>query len=172
MLLGRNGRFSKSESATNAVSVSCYLHKVSPAEYSSNSTKYIQTFQRLALEAQASWLMALLLLSWPLHPWLVSSKIPFCMRFSTSPYMVISFLHGGNPWIWIIIKKMINAIIESYNFQVSKLGLKPLARIVGYGDAAVEPVDWPVAPALGVQQMLDRCERRFMHKKTIFIEKS
>ena len=42
------------------------------------------------------------------------------------------------------------------NFQVSKLGLKPLARIVGYGDAAVEPVDWPVAPALGVQQMLER----------------
>ena len=40
--------------------------------------------------------------------------------------------------------------------QVSKLGLKPLARIVGYGDAAVEPVDWPVAPALGVQQMLER----------------
>ena len=42
------------------------------------------------------------------------------------------------------------------NFQVSKLGLKPLARIVGYGDAAVEPVDWPVAPALGVRQMLER----------------
>jgi len=40
--------------------------------------------------------------------------------------------------------------------MVSKLGLKPLARIVGYGDAAVEPVDWPVAPALGVQQMLQR----------------
>ena len=40
--------------------------------------------------------------------------------------------------------------------QVSKLGLKPLARIVGYGDAAVEPVDWPVAPALGVRQMLQR----------------
>ena len=40
--------------------------------------------------------------------------------------------------------------------QVSKLGLKPLARIVGYGDAAVEPVDWPVAPALGVRQMLER----------------
>jgi len=40
--------------------------------------------------------------------------------------------------------------------MVSKLGLKPLARIVGYGDAAVEPVDWPVAPALGVRQMLQR----------------
>jgi len=40
--------------------------------------------------------------------------------------------------------------------MVSKLGLKPLARIVGYRDAAVEPVDWPVAPALGVQQMLER----------------
>ena len=67
---------------------------------------------------------------------------------------------------------MINAIIESYNFQVSKLGLKPLARIVGYGDAAVEPVDWPVAPALGVQQMLDRCERRLVHKKLFLLKKA
>lgn len=39
---------------------------------------------------------------------------------------------------------------------VSRLGLRPLARILGYGDAAVEPVDWPVAPALGVSQLLDR----------------
>ena len=43
---------------------------------------------------------------------------------------------------------------------VSRLGLRPLARILGYGDAAVEPVDWPVAPALGVRQLLDRWARR------------
>jgi hypothetical protein len=39
---------------------------------------------------------------------------------------------------------------------VARLGLAPLARLVGWGDAAVEPVDWPVAPALGVRQLLDR----------------
>jgi len=48
------------------------------------------------------------------------------------------------------------ASVLASSSMVSKLGLKPLARIVGYGDAAVEPVDWPVAPALGVKQMLDR----------------
>jgi len=50
------------------------------------------------------------------------------------------------------------ASVLASSSMVSKLGLKPLARIVGYGDAAVEPVDWPVAPALGVKQMLDRCQ--------------
>ena len=39
---------------------------------------------------------------------------------------------------------------------LDKLGVSPLARIVDYGDAAVEPTDWPVAPALGVQQLLQR----------------
>lgn len=37
-----------------------------------------------------------------------------------------------------------------------RLGLTPLARIVGAGDAAVEPVDWPVAPAKGVTELLTR----------------
>jgi len=35
-------------------------------------------------------------------------------------------------------------------------GLTPLARIVGYSDAAANPTDWPTAPALGVKQLLDR----------------
>lgn len=39
---------------------------------------------------------------------------------------------------------------------LKQLGLEPLARVVGYGDAAVEPVDWPVAPAKGVQELLAR----------------
>jgi len=39
---------------------------------------------------------------------------------------------------------------------LNRLGLTPLARVVGYGDYAVSPVDWPLAPALGVNQLLDR----------------
>lgn len=39
---------------------------------------------------------------------------------------------------------------------VDNLGLTPLAQVLGYGDAAVEPVDWPLAPALGVKQLLAR----------------
>ena len=34
--------------------------------------------------------------------------------------------------------------------------LTPLARVVEYSDAAVNPVDWPVAPAKGIQELLDR----------------
>jgi len=39
---------------------------------------------------------------------------------------------------------------------LDKLGLTPLARIVDWGDAALQPTDWPVAPATGVKQMLDK----------------
>ena len=34
--------------------------------------------------------------------------------------------------------------------------MTPLARVVEYSDAAVNPVDWPVAPAKGIQELLDR----------------
>ena len=34
--------------------------------------------------------------------------------------------------------------------------MTPLARIVEYSDAAVNPVDWPVAPAKGIQELLQR----------------
>ena len=39
---------------------------------------------------------------------------------------------------------------------LESLALKPLARVLGYSDAAVQPTDWPVAPAVGVKQLLDR----------------
>ena len=38
---------------------------------------------------------------------------------------------------------------------VARLGLQPLARVVGYSDAALQPTSWPVAPATGVRQLLD-----------------
>merc|ERR1711936_1045014 len=37
---------------------------------------------------------------------------------------------------------------------LDKYGLTPIARIVGYNDAAVEPTDWPIAPAKGVKELL------------------
>ena len=38
---------------------------------------------------------------------------------------------------------------------LARLGLRPLARIVGYTDAALQPTDWPVAPAVGVRALLE-----------------
>ena len=32
----------------------------------------------------------------------------------------------------------------------------PIAKIVGFEDAAVDPVDWPIAPAVGIQSLLSR----------------
>ena len=32
----------------------------------------------------------------------------------------------------------------------------PIAKIVGFEDAAVDPVDWPIAPAVGIQSLLSK----------------
>lgn len=39
---------------------------------------------------------------------------------------------------------------------VKQLGLKPLARIVGFADASVDPVDFPIAPAYAIPKILQR----------------
>jgi len=39
---------------------------------------------------------------------------------------------------------------------LNKYDLKPLARIVDYGDAATNPTEWPIAPAIGVKEILHR----------------
>lgn len=36
-------------------------------------------------------------------------------------------------------------------------GLKPLARIVGYDDAAVAPIDFGIAPAKAADKLLKKC---------------
>ena len=33
---------------------------------------------------------------------------------------------------------------------------KPLAKILGFEDAALDPVDWPTAPAVGIASLLSR----------------
>jgi len=35
-----------------------------------------------------------------------------------------------------------------------RLGVKPLARIIGFADAAVEPIDFPIAPAAAIPKLL------------------
>lgn len=39
----------------------------------------------------------------------------------------------------------------------AKVGTKPLARIVGYQDAATDPIDFPIAPALAMPKLLEKC---------------
>ena len=33
-------------------------------------------------------------------------------------------------------------------------GIKPLARVVGFGDAALAPIDFPTAPAAAIPKVL------------------
>jgi acetyl-CoA C-acetyltransferase len=44
--------------------------------------------------------------------------------------------------------------------QASKLGLKPLGRIVSFADAEVEPIDFCIAPAKAVQLTLQRAGKK------------
>jgi acetyl-CoA acetyltransferase len=37
--------------------------------------------------------------------------------------------------------------------KASQLGVKPLARILGFADAAVAPIDFPIAPAEAVPKV-------------------
>jgi acetyl-CoA C-acetyltransferase len=44
--------------------------------------------------------------------------------------------------------------------HASKLGLKPLGRILSYGDAEVEPIDFCIAPAKACQIALQRAGKK------------
>ena len=41
-------------------------------------------------------------------------------------------------------------ILSRYNIE------KPIAKILGFEDAALDPVDWPIAPATGIKSLLSR----------------
>jgi len=49
-----------------------------------------------------------------------------------------------------------SAAVMANESGVKENNLKPLARIVAFSDAAVNPVDWPIAPAKGIQELLIR----------------
>ncbi|XP_026285390.1 acetyl-CoA acetyltransferase, mitochondrial isoform X2 [Frankliniella occidentalis] len=38
-----------------------------------------------------------------------------------------------------------------------RLGVKPIARIVGFYDAETEPIDFPIAPVFAIPKLLERC---------------
>lgn len=46
----------------------------------------------------------------------------------------------------------------------SRLGAKPLARIVSFADAATEPIDFPIAPGFAVPIALQRAGVRIRLK--------
>lgn len=46
------------------------------------------------------------------------------------------------------------AVVLTTADNALQLGLKPLARIVAFGDAAVLPVDFPVAPAIVIPKVI------------------
>ncbi|XP_058810819.1 acetyl-CoA acetyltransferase, mitochondrial [Phymastichus coffea] len=46
------------------------------------------------------------------------------------------------------------ALILTTTDNAQKLNLKPLARIAGFQDSATEPIDFPIAPSLGIPALL------------------
>ncbi|KAJ2290235.1 Acetyl-CoA acetyltransferase, mitochondrial [Coemansia sp. RSA 2706] len=49
-----------------------------------------------------------------------------------------------------------SAVLLMSTDRASELGVKPLARIVSYADAATMPIDFPIAPSLAVPIALER----------------
>ena len=46
------------------------------------------------------------------------------------------------------------AVLLATEEKAKELGVKPMAKIVSYGDAATNPVDFPIAPALVIPKLL------------------
>lgn len=49
------------------------------------------------------------------------------------------------------------ALVLATEKAAGKVSTKPLARIVGYQDAATDPIDFPIAPALAMPKLLEKC---------------
>ncbi|XP_012944851.1 acetyl-CoA acetyltransferase A, mitochondrial [Aplysia californica] len=49
-----------------------------------------------------------------------------------------------------------SAMVLMTSEAADRLGVKPLARIVGFADAAIDPIDFPTAPAHAIPKMLKR----------------
>jgi len=52
------------------------------------------------------------------------------------------------------------AAVMANETGIKQHNLTPLARVVAYSDVAMDPVDWPVAPALGINNLLARAGLR------------
>ncbi|XP_069680743.1 acetyl-CoA acetyltransferase, mitochondrial isoform X2 [Periplaneta americana] len=49
------------------------------------------------------------------------------------------------------------ALVLMTSQAAERLGCKPLARVVGFYDAATEPIDFPIAPVFAVPKLLENC---------------
>nr|CDI54380.1 acetoacetyl-CoA thiolase [Melanopsichium pennsylvanicum 4] len=49
-----------------------------------------------------------------------------------------------------------SAVVLASEAECKKLGVKPLAKIVGFADAACAPIDFPIAPAYAIPKALER----------------
>ncbi|XP_021938306.1 acetyl-CoA acetyltransferase, mitochondrial isoform X2 [Zootermopsis nevadensis] len=49
------------------------------------------------------------------------------------------------------------ALVLMTTQAAERLGCKPLARVLGFQDAATEPIDFPLAPVLAVPKLLENC---------------
>ena len=47
------------------------------------------------------------------------------------------------------------AVVLATAAEARRLGLTPLAKVVGFADAATDPIDFPIAPALALPKV--RC---------------
>ncbi len=45
------------------------------------------------------------------------------------------------------------ALVLASEARAKKIGTKPLARVVGFYDAATDPIDFPLAPALAMPKV-------------------
>ena len=46
-------------------------------------------------------------------------------------------------------------MIAVLKYVCLRYGAKPVAKIIGFNDAAQNPVDWPTSPALGIKKLLE-----------------
>lgn len=49
------------------------------------------------------------------------------------------------------------ALVLMTSQAAKRLGVTPLARIVGFADAATDPIDFPIAPAYAIPKLLTKC---------------
>lgn len=49
-----------------------------------------------------------------------------------------------------------SAVVLASEAEVKKMGVKPLAKIVAFADAACAPIDFPIAPAYAIPKALER----------------
>ena len=50
-----------------------------------------------------------------------------------------------------------SAMILMSSKSAKELGCKPLARIIGFHDAATDPIDFPLAPTYAIPPLLEKC---------------